>query len=155
MKRSSLFLFSILLFSLLSLCSCGLSDDFYNNQTELISSSDTWSATNSVQSIKDHIYTGSYNFTGYKTIWSYNSDEEKVITAPYSLKLKSGQAKLILITEDNEVSTIIQNTKNSCVTEGKLGIHVKKGLNRIKFVGNNADAELKLTIEEGTLKSED
>ncbi|MDO5516870.1 MAG: 50S ribosomal protein L7ae [Clostridium sp.] len=145
----------IFLFSLISLYGCGLSDNFYNNQTKLSSSSDTWSVTNSTQSIDDHTYNGCYNFTGYGTLWSYNSDEDKTITAPYSLNVKSGQAKLILITQDNEVSTILENSKNTSVTEGTLDIHIKKGLNRIKFVGNEADTELQITIEEGTLKTID
>lgn len=155
MKKTSLLLISIILLSFIFLFNWWQPNNFYNASNELISSSDKWSAKHLNQSISENTYKGTCSFNGYGTIWSYNCDEDKVITAPYSLNVKSGQAKLILITEDNEVSTIVENTANAEITEGKLNIHVKKGDNRIKFVGSDADAELELTIEEGTLKTID
>ena len=97
-------------------------------------------------------YSYSCSLSGTRTVWHYDAQKDSDIELNYLLSVtKGGKAKLVLITPDNEVITLVENTDNTVNTEMQSQtVSIKKGNNRIKIVGSNAPKlELKLRIEVG------
>ena len=90
--------------------------------------------------------------TGTRTIWHYDAGSDIDVTFFYSLSVPAGgKAKLVLITPDNEVTILTENTDNATNSEMQSQtISLKQGNNRIKIVGYDAPKfELKLSVEVG------
>ncbi|ARC84296.1 putative lipoprotein [Clostridium argentinense CDC 2741] len=154
-KRKILVVITIIMITLLIGCGDNFMDRVYNDDIKIANDSDTFGLDKSDETIEEGVYKGKVKLSGSGTIWTYESDEDFDLQVPYTLSVKSGQGKLVLISPDNTVVTLVENTAKSSV-EGNttLTIPVKKGINRIKLVGyKKADIELELNIEKGTFKS--
>ncbi|WP_454054640.1 50S ribosomal protein L7ae [Clostridium sp. Marseille-Q7071] len=155
-KRKILVIITIIMINLL--IGCGKNnfmDRVYNDDSKIANDSDTFELDKSDETIEEGVYKGKVKLSGSGTIWTYESDEDFDLQVPYILSVKSGKAKIVLISPDNTVVTLVENTAKSSV-EGNttLTIPIKKGINRIKLVGyKKADIELELHIEKGTFKS--
>lgn len=141
------------LLSILPGCSENM-NKIYNDNKKISSKYDSYTLNESVQSVEKGIFTGDFNITGSLTLWSYDSKEDVDIKAPYNLSVKSGKAKLVLITPDNQVVDLVENSINSDVNGNTtISVPVKKGLNRIKIIGyEQASLHLDLHIDKGEFK---
>lgn len=153
-KRKILVIMTIIMISLLIGCGDNFMDRVYNDDSKIANEYDTFSLDESDETIEEGVYKGKFKLSGSGTIWTYESDEDFDLQAPYILSVKSGKAKIVLISPDNTVVTLVENTAKSTV-EGNtaLTVPIKKGINRIKLVGyKKADIELELHIEKGEFK---
>ncbi len=92
--------------------------------------------------------------SGSGTIWAYESSSDFDLKVPYILSVKSGKAKIVLISPDNTVVNLVENTDKATMKETtSLTLPIKKGNNRIKLVGyKKADIDIELHIEKGTFE---
>ncbi|WP_291580319.1 50S ribosomal protein L7ae [Clostridium sp. UBA6640] len=153
-KRKILVIMTIIMITLLIGCGDNFMDRVYNDDDKIASDSNTFGVDESDETIEEGIYKGKLKLSGSGTIWIYESDEDFDLQVPYTLSVKSGKAKLVLISPNNTVATLVENTAKSSVEENTaLTIPIKKGINRIKLVGyKKADIELELHIEKGEFK---
>lgn len=129
---------------------CGYNmGEIYEMESAIAESNDTFDLEKRSEVIEDNIYEGEYKLDGYGLIWSYVSEEDKDINVPYHLNVISGKAKLVLITDDNTVTTLVENDSNSAIQDETLEVHIKKGTNRIKIVGYKANINISLNIDDG------
>lgn len=154
-KRKILVIITIIMISLLIGCGDNFMDRVYNDDSKIANDSDTLGLDESDETIEEGVYNGKLKLSGSGTIWTYESDEDFDLQVLYTLSVKSGKAKIALISPDNTVVTLVENTaKSSAEGNTALTIPIKKGINRIKLVGyKKADIELELHIEKGTFKS--
>lgn len=70
---------------------------------------------------------------------------------PYILSVKSGKAKIVLISPANTVVNLVENTHKATMKgTTSLTLPIKKGNNRTKLVGyKKADIDIELHIEKG------
>ena len=135
-------------------CNKSTIDKVYNDSNKIASVSDTWGLDESNQTIEPGIYKGSLKLSGSGTIWTYDSSSDIDLKVPYILSVKSGKAKIVLISPDNMVVTLIESTSKATM-EGttSLTVPIKKGNNRIKLVGyEKSDVDIELHIEKGIFK---
>lgn len=144
---------SILLFAIVTLMICGCGYDMYeiySTDADIAQENDTFDLNDSSQNIDGNNYFGEYKLDGYGLIWNYISDEEKDIKAKYYLNVKNGKAKIVFIDDNDNVTTLVENTNESeYIGNASLNINIKKGLNRIKVVGYKAEMDVSLSIDEG------
>ncbi|MFX0549194.1 50S ribosomal protein L7ae [Hathewaya histolytica] len=145
---------TIMAISLLIGCGSNTMDKIYNDNSKIASVYDTFGLDESKETIGSGIYKGTFKLSGSGTIWTYESGSDIDLKVPYALSVKSGKAKIVLISPDNTVINLVENTDK--VTRNgttSLTIPIKKGNNRIKVVGyDKADIDIELHMEKGTLK---
>lgn len=142
---------SLLSISLFGCSSNNLPENFYEDSTIFTGQSNGYSMKKSVQSVKNNVYNGKFTFNGFGTLWNYETDQDKTISASYSLKVSNGKGKLVLINGDNDVSILSELSSNLVPEKKDIKLKLKKGTNIIKFVGQDAETEMTLTVEEGKL----
>ncbi|MGH4125280.1 MAG: 50S ribosomal protein L7ae [Clostridium sp.] len=162
-------LIAMVIMTLILLIGCGSNNDInmdkfnkiYNDNSEIADESDFYSidkghtildGTN--ETIESGTYKGKLKLSGSGTIWTYESSTDFDLKVPYSLSVKSEKAKIVLILPDNTVVDLVENTAKATIKgPASITVPIKKGNNRIKVVGyNEADINLELHIEKGTLK---
>ncbi|MCY6958678.1 50S ribosomal protein L7ae [Clostridium brassicae] len=151
-KRIISIFMAIIIISLLIGCGNNTMDKVYNDNNKIADQSDTFGLDESEETIQSGSYKGKLKLSGSGTVWRYQSNKEFNLEVPYTLSVKSGKAKIVLISPDNTVHTLIENTERSTTTEGTmtLTIPIKKGINRIKVVGyKKADIDIELHIKQG------
>ena len=92
--------------------------------------------------------------SGARTIWRYNTTTDVDVTFFYSLSVTDGgKAKLVLVTPDKEVITLVENADNTVSEEMQSQtVSLKAGNNRIKIVGYDAPKfDLRLSVDVGLL----
>lgn len=97
-------------------------------------------------------YSADLKFSGSLTVWSYESSKDEELVIPYTLDLISGKAKLVLISPDNSVVNLIENTEEEvdCGGETTIKISLKRGINRIKLIGyRKSEVQLYLWCDKG------
>ena len=135
-KRIVLMVISLMIISLLIGCSNNSINALYDDNSKIAKSHDSFGLNNSNETIESGVYTGKLKLTGFGTIWKYESSEDFDLDAPYTLSVKSGKAKIFVISPDNTVINLVENIPNSTMEETtSLTIPIKKGTNRIKLVG--------------------
>ena len=148
MKRSFLILF-ILCFSMVLISGCD-NNSTYDDDTKIASNADNYTSMLSSTKSWGKDFSMSATLTGTKTIWRYWASEDVNIRLSYMLSVtQGGKAKLVLITPDNEVIILSENTDNTVMSEMKSEtIVLKKGNNRIKIVGQDSPKfQLKLNSD--------
>lgn len=139
--------------SLLVGCSNNM-DKVYNDNSKIATEYDTFGLDKSDETIESGIYKGKLKLSGSGTIWTYESSSDINLKVSYILSVKSGKAKIVLISPDNKVVNLVENTDKATMKEtSSLTLPIKKGENRIKLVGyKKADIDIELHIEKGTFK---
>lgn len=154
-KLIALFLFCLAIVSL-SGCSADR-NSIYDDDKKIIKSADNSLSQMSVYNRSDNNFTMTARaFTGAKTVWSYNAKEEGDVTFSYSLSVsEGGNAKLVLITPDDEVIILSENVDNTVTDEMQSQtVSLKKGKHRIKIVGyDDPKLTLLLSVDVGELVS--
>lgn len=146
MKRFKTILLSGLICVILAGCGNEFAEKEYNDTDKIAAKEDRYAKTKSVANSIDNVYTLEVQkFDGRETICTKNIKKTKDIDIEIKLSLSEGTAKIVLVDEDGEVSTIIECTQDDCVAEGIVKtVSLKKGVNRFKIVGygcKNLDLE--------------
>lgn len=153
-KRIVLITMSIMIISLLVGCMNTTTNKVYNDNNKIASVSDTFGLDESNETIESGIYKGKFKLSGSGTIWTYESSTDFDLQIPYTLLVKSEKAKIVLISPDNTVVNLLENTSDFTI-EGATSVTapIKKGNNRIKVVGyEKADIDIELHIDTGTFQ---
>lgn len=85
-------------------------------------------------------------FDGRETLWTETVKEEQDIAIDFSFSLSKGQAKVVHIDADGNVTTIIECSPET-VTDGFVTktVSLKSGKNRLKIVGYDCE-DVELTM---------
>ncbi len=130
-------------------CNNAVVNEMYDDDSKIAQSSDSYAKVGSLSiSGEDGLFMSAGSFTGTETIWEHEASEDIEAEISYLLSVSSGgKAKLVLISPDDEVTIINENTDNSSMSERVTEtFSLKKGKNRIKIVGFNSP-ELKLELD--------
>lgn len=133
-----------LAFSLvLVLSACGNSS--YNDRSLILSDEDSYSYqkcvdTGSTETSLKRDYQG---FNGKDTIWMLDAAEDASISLDLSANLSSGKFKVLLVSEDNDITTLLEgdDTQNTSVD-------LDNGTARIILVGDHASGSCEITLSE-------
>ncbi|MBD5081902.1 MAG: hypothetical protein HDT44_09100 [Ruminococcaceae bacterium] len=153
MKKKLVLLVGIL-FSIFCLFATACSNEFaaqeYNNDQK-ISQGDRFAASVSVY----NQINGGYSFTASKydgrdTLWTKTLQSDTNRDLQISLSLSSGQAKIVHIDSEGNVTTLVECTPDTSI-DGSVTVNLslKSGQNKLKIVGYDCeDVDLKLLFEE-------
>lgn len=134
--------------------SCGNSKNLlYTDKSKISGQGNSYNLNVEEQCIDDNSYKGKIKFEGMDTIWEYDCNSENKVEISYLLSVSKGSAKLVLITPDNEVKTIVESSKedNNNTLETTI-LDLQKGENRIKLVAkNNSKINLEMKASEGKI----
>lgn len=136
-------------------CSKNYMTSIYDNNEKISSDTNSFNLDIKEQSIEDQQFKGQIKkIEGMDTVWSYESEEDKLLDITYLINVTSGKLKLVLISPDNSVTNIIEQTEKSDMTNSATNnLDIKKGLNRIKIVGDkDTVADLDIKIIQGDFK---
>lgn len=88
-------------------------------------------------------------FDGYETLWSDKVAEEQEMEIDFSFSLSEGQAKIVHIDGDGNVTTVIECSPESCTDElVTKTVLLKSGKNRLRIVGYDCeDIDLEMLFE--------
>ncbi len=109
----------------------------YNSDEKIAEEADRYAKHNSVfNPIEGGYSLEVQEFDGRQTLWSDNQDEESVCEMDFSFSLSAGQAKVVHIDKDGNVTTVIECTPET-ITDGFVtkAVALKTGKNRLKIVG--------------------
>ena len=146
----------VLCFVMLCISGCDFSS-IYDDDAKIAGSGDSSSTSMSSRTVIGNDYKWKVKMTGMQTIWRYNAENDGSVSISYMLSVtEGGKAKLVLITPDNEVVILIENTDNSVYSELQTqNISVKQGVNRIKIVGyESPKIEFEMNAETGRFITE-
>lgn len=131
--------------------------NLYDNDKKLAADFNTYNLVNARYNIEEQRIYGTFDtFEGMINLWEYEVSEEQELTVDYTLHVTEGKVKLVLITPDDTVTTLVERTaeSESEEAEGTCTITVKAGNNRIKIVGDKGSSvEFDLSIAEGDFTS--
>lgn len=153
-KRIVLLTTTIMMISLCLGCGNNTMNKIYNDNSKIANVSDTFGLDESTETIKSGIYKGKLKLSGCGTIWTYQSSTDFDLKIPYTLSVNSGKAKIVLISPDNTVVNLVENTDEATIKGvTSLTAPIKKGNNRIKVVGyEKSDIDIELHIDKGTFE---
>jgi len=157
-KRIVLILMMSIISSLFMSCNNSSVDNIYYDNSEIAKEYDTFSLYDSdEQIVKEGSYRGNLKLSGSGTIWKYVSDKDTDLQVLYNLVVKDGNAKVVLISPDNNVVTITDNEEQITLDRmTSINVPIKKGTNRIKIVGyKNPNIKLELHIDKGEFRKID
>ena len=145
----------ILCLFVISLSGCGDLNEKYDDNEALVKSGDS-NSTRGASSTKigNRLSVLRTTMTGSRTLWRYSTNNDIDVTFSYSLSVTDGgKAKLVLITPDDEVIILAENTDNTTYNEmHSQTVSLRKGTNRIKIVGYDAPQfDLVLSVDVGNL----
>ena len=140
----------LLLSALLSGCSPNPAAELYDNESAITSDSNTYNLDGITQQVVDDTYEVTVEkMEGMDTVWSFDSDYEDEITVSYSVSLQSGRLKLVLISPDGTLTTLVECSPDMG-RNGEETISIIPGENRIKIVtAEDTEFTLDLSIPEG------
>lgn len=89
-------------------------------------------------------------FDGRETIWTGTSLQDQDIELPLFLSLSKGQAKIVHIDEDGNVTTLIECTPDTSTAEYVTKtVSLKSGQNRLKIIGYDCETiDFKMMVPE-------
>lgn len=132
-------------------CNNEFAETEYNDTEKIAASGDRYAKE---MSVFNHV-NGEYSltvskFNGRETLWTKSYKEACEVTLEVSLVLSEGQAKLVHIDEDDNVTTIVECTPEGGMEESvTVSVAMQKGENRLKIVGYDCkELELKMVFDE-------
>lgn len=153
MKKISLLLCMVLCFSLIGCVNNAFAKREYSSDEKIAEEADRFAKYNSVfNPIEGGYSLVVQEFDGRQTLWSDNQDEEHECEIEFSLTLSAGQAKVVHIDKDDNVTTVLECTPDT-ITDGFVTktVALKKGNNRLKFVGYDCkDVNLEVIFKDGS-----
>ena len=144
-----------ILIILLCMIMTGCSNEFarmeYDSIDKISKSEDRYVKESSIFNTIDGGYELTVSkFDGRETLWSDILDENENIEVDFSFTLSKGQAKVVHIDDDGNVTTVIAcSPETSTAGFVTKTISLKSGLNRFNIVGYDCeDVELKMLFKE-------
>ena len=139
---------------ILCLCLTGCYNEYaeteYEDTEKIAASGDRYSKEISVFNHVNGEYTLTVSkFNGRETLWTKSYKEACEVMLEVSLVLSEGQAKLVHIDAEDNVTTLVEYTSESCSGEAvTVPVTMTKGKNRIKIVGYDCkELELKMVFD--------
>lgn len=126
----------------------------YDNDSKIASEGNSYNYYRDVkQDFDESDFTASVRgMDGMDTIWSYDCDSDSEIQINFDMANNVGDVKLVLISPDGELKTILECT-NEETFEGSKSLNIKKGENRIKVVARDkAKFDVSLNIDKGSFE---
>ena len=151
MKKLKIMSIKIMLISLLFLLMIACSNEFakqeYNSNEKISQINDHYAKeVSAFNSIDGGISLTVSKFNGRETLWTETLESNQNIEISFSFCLSKGQAKIVHIDNDGNVTTIIECLPNTS-TDGFVtkNVSLKNGQNRLKIVGYDCeDIDLKI-----------
>ena len=128
----------------------------YDNEKALAGDANSYNLVNYSSNHSDQTVSGSAEkLEGMDIIWEFDADETEEVNISYSLTVTSGRAKLVYVSPDRTVTTLVE-----CIADGKNEqsasetIEVEEGENRIRLVGaEGTSLEYEFTADAGEVKT--
>ncbi len=140
-RKSRKIILSVLLCLLLTGCSNEFAKKEYNDDEAIAKEANRYAKVMSVFNTIEGGYSLTVSeFDGRETLWTENVKEEQDIQVDLSFSLSKGQAKLVHIDEEDNVTTIMECTPEN-LTDGYVEktISLKPGKNRLRIVGYDCE----------------
>jgi len=141
------FVLIVLICLLLTGCSNQFAKQEYNSLQKIAETNDHYAKENSVFNPIDGGYSLTVSkFNGRETLWTDTFDENQSIEIDFSFRLSEGQAKIVHIDAEENVTTVIECTPETSA-DGYITktISLTSGKNRLKIVGYDCkDIDLKM-----------
>lgn len=118
--------------------------DIFDDEERIAEDGDSYSYDSRLGGVEsgsqmDVAYEG---FTGCETIWNLETIKSVEVAFFLDSKVEKGDFKVVLISPEKEVDTIISGTRQE-----KLTIDFVEGRYLLKLVGRNATGQIRITIE--------
>ncbi|MBZ9607171.1 50S ribosomal protein L7ae [Clostridium estertheticum] len=114
-KRIVLLTMTIMIISLFVGCDNNTMRKIYNDNSKIANVPDTFGLDQSKETIESGIYKGKLKLSGSGTIWAYESSTDFDLQVPYTLSVNSEKAKIVLISPDNTVVNLVENTDKATI----------------------------------------
>ena len=154
MKRAFTSIFFGLIFCLtISFTGCGneFAKQQYNDDEKIVQIADRYAKSNSVfNPIEGGYSLNALRFDGRETLWEKTLEDSAEIELQIDLNIKSGNAKVVFIDSNNDITVLIEHLQNNSneLTTTKI-VSLTNGLNRLKIVGYDCEnIDLKLFFDE-------
>lgn len=153
-KISALCLTLCLTVSLFVGCSSASFGNLYDDESKIVSTSDSYSSINSSQNQKKLSATASIEkMDGTRTLWSHNVKEEAEFDLSCTLTADKGKSKLVLIYPDDTLITLVEVDKSSDDASDEattsVTLPLPEGKTRIKLVTDGGKSiEVSITATE-------
>ena len=140
MKRAfTSILFSLILCVTIGFTGCGneFAKQEYNDDEKIVQIADRYAKSNSVFNPIEGGYSLTVSrFDGRETLWEKALEDNAEIEIQIDLNIKSGNAKVVFIDSNNDITVLIERLQNNSneLTTTKL-VSLTNGLNRLKIVG--------------------
>lgn len=149
MKKSCILL-TIVLSLFMTGCSNKFAENEYNSVEKIIESEDRYAKESSVFNPIEGGYSLVVSkFDGRQTLWTDTLEETQSVEIEFSFVLTEGQAKIVHIDAEGNVTTLIECTPESS-TDGYITktVSMTAGMNRLKIVGFDCEnIDLKMLFE--------
>lgn len=149
MKKQKIALICLLCL-LITACSNEFAKKEYDSDIKISQPEDHYSKEVSVFNSIDGGYSLTVSkFDGRETLWTKTSEEAQTIDIDFSFSLSKGQAKIVHVDSDGNVTTILECSPDT-PTDGFVTetIPLKERQNRIKIVGYDCEnIDLKMLFE--------
>lgn len=136
----------------LLLSGCGGEDmaALYDNSEKIAAETNSFNLSGIRQvALNEHYSANIGKMEGMDTVWIYNAEEDERVDFTYLLKVYSGKLKLVLISPEGEVSTIVE-CEEEMEEAVSTGFNVSAGKNRIKIVaGKETEFDVDLSATAG------
>ncbi len=102
-----------------------------------IAAGDSYFAKRSAMNVRGDELTWTATFSGVDTVWEYTAKQDEEAELFVSLSVSEGEkAKLVLVTPDEEVTTLVENADRTQSDElQRIPLALQRGKNQIKMAG--------------------
>lgn len=146
-------LFSLILCVTVSFTGCGneYAKQEYNDDEKIVQIADRYAKNNSVfNPIEGGYSLTASQFDGRETLWEKKLEDNAEIEIQIDLNITSGNAKVVFIDSNNDVTVLIERLQNDSNEQtATKTVSLTNGLNRLKIVGYDCEnIDLKLFFDE-------
>ncbi len=146
-------LFSLILCVTVSFTGCGneFAKQEYNDDEKIVQIADRYAKNNSVfNPIEGGYSLTASQFDGRETLWEKKLEDNAEIEIQIDLNITSGNAKVVFIDSNNDVTVLIERLQNDSNEQtATKTVSLTNGLNRLKIVGYDCEnIDLKLFFDE-------
>jgi len=150
MKNRKLFLICLYLLFVTVLTGCAAGQDkqkLFDDDAAIVQDGDSYTFVNRTGSTDSDealvlAYTG---FSGVQTIWTMEASGTSKVDFEFDSMVDAGDFKVVLVTPDKEVVTLLSGTKQGAATQ-----ELTPGKYAVKLVGRNAGGQLSLSLMTGS-----
>lgn len=125
------------------LSACGNSS--YNDRSLILSNEDSYTYQKCVDtgSTDTSLKREFQGFNGKDTIWMLDATDDASISLELSATLSSGKFKVLLVSEDNDITTLLEGDDTQ-----EASVDLANGTARIILIGDHANGSCEITLSE-------